>query len=119
MPRVEVAAVCQCSGNSRGLFQPRVTGAQWQNGAMGNARWTGVRLRDVLDRAGVKAGAVAVRSSGVDDPVGEGAPKLIKPTDTEQAPDGPVMLALPINCRPVTRLRGFPLRWIVPGGYRR
>src|SRR5882757_4052479 len=55
MPRVELAAVCQCSGNSRGLFQPRVTGAQWQNGAMGNARWTGVRLRGVLDRAGVKA----------------------------------------------------------------
>jgi DMSO/TMAO reductase YedYZ molybdopterin-dependent catalytic subunit len=58
MPRVELVAVCQCSGNSRGFFQPRVTGAQWQNGAMGNARWTGVRLRDVLDRAGVKAGAV-------------------------------------------------------------
>jgi len=69
MPRVEVVAVCQCSGNSRGLFQPRVAGAQWENGAMGNARWTGVRLRDVLDRAGVKAGAVAVRSSGLDDPV--------------------------------------------------
>ena len=41
MPRVELAAVCQCSGNSRGLFQPRVAGAQWQNGAMGNARWIG------------------------------------------------------------------------------
>src|SRR5258708_6672156 len=73
MPRTEVVAVGQCSGNSRGLFQPRVSGAQWQNGAMGNARWTGVRLRDVLDRAGVKAGAVAVRSSGLDDPVVEAA----------------------------------------------
>jgi DMSO/TMAO reductase YedYZ molybdopterin-dependent catalytic subunit len=49
MPRVELVAVTQCSGNSRGLFQPRVAGAQWQNGAMGNARWVGVRLRDVLD----------------------------------------------------------------------
>src|SRR5271166_4461698 len=78
MPRVEVVAVCQCSGNSRGLFQPRVAGAQWQNGAMGNARWTGVRLRDVLDRAGVKAGAVAVRSSGLDDPVVPAAHKLMK-----------------------------------------
>ena len=76
MPRVEVAAVCQCSGNSRGLFQPRVPGAQWQNGAMGNARWTGVRLRDVLDRAGVKAGAVAVRSSGLDDPVVRGSTQI-------------------------------------------
>ena len=63
MPRVELAAVNQCSGNSRGLFQPRVSGGQWANGAMGNAQWTGVRLRDVLDRAGVKARAVAVRST--------------------------------------------------------
>ncbi len=63
-----MAAVNQCSGNSRGLFQPRVAGGQWANGAMGNARWTGVTLRDVLDRAGVKAGAVAVRFNGLDQP---------------------------------------------------
>jgi DMSO/TMAO reductase YedYZ molybdopterin-dependent catalytic subunit len=60
-PRVELVAINQCSGNSRGYFQPRVPGAQWSHGAMGNARWTGVRLKDVLDRAGVKAGAVQVR----------------------------------------------------------
>src|ERR1700687_6231557 len=78
MPRVEVAAVNQCSGNSGGLFQPRVTGGQWANGAMGNARWTGVRLRDVLDRAGLKAGAVQVRFSGLDQAVVPDAPKLMK-----------------------------------------
>src|SRR5438309_6820174 len=61
MPRVELAAVNQCSGNSRGFFSPRVPGAQWAHGAMGNARWTGVLLRDVLDRAGVKPGAIQVR----------------------------------------------------------
>ena len=72
LPRVELAAVNQCSGNSRGLFQPRVAGGQWANGAMGNAQWTGVRLRDVLDRAGVKAGAVAVRFNGLDEPVVDG-----------------------------------------------
>src|SRR5580700_7714421 len=49
LPRVELAAVNQCSGNSRGYFLPRVPGAQWANGAMGNALWTGVRLKDVLD----------------------------------------------------------------------
>src|SRR3984893_3961117 len=49
----EIAAVNQCSGNSRGVFSPRVPGGEWANGAMGNARWTGVRLKDVLDRAGV------------------------------------------------------------------
>ena len=52
---VSVVAVNQCSGNSRSFFSPRVPGGQWANGAMGNARWTGVRLKDVLDRAGVKS----------------------------------------------------------------
>ena len=51
----EIAAVNQCSGNSRGFFSPRVPGGEWANGAMGNARWTGVRLKDLLDRA-VKGG---------------------------------------------------------------
>ena len=73
MPRVEMAAVNQCSGNSRGLLQPRVPGAQWENSAMGNALWTGVRLRDVLDRAGVKHGAVAARFRGLDEALVEGA----------------------------------------------
>src|SRR5215469_16755156 len=52
LPQIEYAAVNQCSGNSRGLFRARVAGGQWDNGAMGNARWSGVRLKDVLDRAG-------------------------------------------------------------------
>jgi DMSO/TMAO reductase YedYZ molybdopterin-dependent catalytic subunit len=117
MPRVEVVAVCQCSGNSRGLFQPRVPGAQWQDGAMGNARWTGVRLRDVLDRAGVKAGAVAVRSSGLDDPVVQAAPKFMKPLDIDHARDGEVMLAFQMNGEQLPLLNGFPVRLIVPGWY--
>ena len=117
MPRVEVAAVCQCSGNSRGLFQPRVAGAQWENGAMGNARWTGVRLRDVLDRAGVKAGAVAVRSSGLDEPLVRGAPKFMKPLDIDHARDGEVILAFQMNGEQIPLLNGFPLRQIVPGWY--
>ncbi len=56
----------QCSGNRRGLFSPRVPGVQWGNGAMGNAEWTGVRLRDVLQRAGVAGDAVEVVFSGAD-----------------------------------------------------
>ena len=107
MPRVELAAVCQCSGNSRGFFQPRVVGAQWQNGAMGNARWTGIRLRDVLDRAGVKAGAVAVRSSGLDDPVVPAAPKVMKPLDVDHARDGEVMLAFQMNGEQLPLLNEF------------
>jgi len=78
LPQVELAAVNQCSGNSRGFFEPRVAGGQWANGAVGNARWTGVRLRDVLDRAGVKAGAVQVRFNGMDEPVVSDAPDFMK-----------------------------------------
>src|SRR5579863_8458420 len=61
-----VAAVNQCSGNSRSRFQPRVPGGQWGNGAMGNAMWTGVRLRELLDTAGVKAGSVQVQLQGLE-----------------------------------------------------
>src|SRR6201996_2067447 len=64
-PAFEIAAVNQCSGNSRGLFTPRGAGAQWANGAMGNALWRGVRLKDILDRANVAGGAVQVRFRGL------------------------------------------------------
>jgi DMSO/TMAO reductase YedYZ molybdopterin-dependent catalytic subunit len=117
MPRVELAAVNQCSGNSRGLFQPRVPGGQWLNGAMGNARWTGVRLRDVLDRAGVKAGAVAVRFNGLDEPVVDGAPDFMKSLEIDHARDGEVMLAYEMNGEQLPLVNGFPLRLIVPGWY--
>jgi DMSO/TMAO reductase YedYZ molybdopterin-dependent catalytic subunit len=84
---------------------------------MGNARWTGVRLRDVLDRAGVKAGAVAVRSGGLDDPVVAEAPKFMKPLDIDHARDGEVMLAFQMNGEQLPLLNGFPVRLIVPGWY--
>src|SRR5258705_12981237 len=117
LPRVEMAAVNQCSGNSRGLFQPRVPGAQWANGAMGNAPWTGVRLKDVLDRAGVKAGAVQVRFKGLDETVLPDAPHFMKSLDIDHARDGEVMLAYAMNGEPLPVLNGFPLRLVVPGWY--
>jgi DMSO/TMAO reductase YedYZ molybdopterin-dependent catalytic subunit len=117
LPRVEMSAVNQCSGNSRGLFAPPIAGAQWANGAMGNARWTGVRLKDLLDRAGVKAGAVAVRFTGLDEPVVDGAPRLMKSLDIDHASDGEVMLAYQMNGEQLPLLNGFPLRLIVPGWY--
>ena len=117
LPRYEIAAVNQCSGNSRGLFQPRVAGGQWQNGAMGNAKWTGVRLRDLLDRAGIKPGALAVRFNGLDQPVIEGAPDFIKSLSLDHARDGEVMLAYQMNGEQLPLLNGFPLRLVVPGWY--
>ncbi len=117
LPRVEMAAVNQCSGNSRGLFLPRVAGGQWGNGSMGNARWTGVRLEDVLHRAGVKPGAVAVRFQGLDEAVIDGAPRFLKSLDIDHARDGEVMLAYQMNGEQLPLLNGFPLRLIVPGWY--
>jgi DMSO/TMAO reductase YedYZ molybdopterin-dependent catalytic subunit len=117
MPRVELAAVNQCSGNSRGFFEPRVAGGQWANGAMGNALWTGVRLSDVLDRAGVKAGAVAVRFNGAEVPVVDGAPDFLKSLHIDHARDGEVMVAFLANGEQLPLLNGFPLRLIVPGWY--
>src|SRR3989454_4326468 len=110
-------AVNQCSGNSRSFFEPRVPGGQWRNGAMGNARWTGVRLRDILDRAGVKAGAVTVRFNGLDQPVVDGAPDFMKSLDIDHARDGEVMLAFAMNGEQLPLLNGFPVRLIVPGWY--
>jgi DMSO/TMAO reductase YedYZ molybdopterin-dependent catalytic subunit len=117
MPRVELAAVNQCSGNSRGFFLPRVAGAQWAHGAMGNARWVGVRLSDVLDRAGVKAGAVQVRFNGLDEPVVAEAPDFRKSLAIDHARDGEVMIAFAMNGEQLPLLNGFPLRLIVPGWY--
>jgi hypothetical protein len=114
---VELAAINQCSGNSRGYFQPRITGGQWSHGAMGNARWTGVRLKDVLDRAGVKAGAVQVRFNGMDEAIVPDAPDFMKSLAIDHARDGEVMLAYAMNGEPLPLLNGFPLRLIVPGWY--
>jgi DMSO/TMAO reductase YedYZ molybdopterin-dependent catalytic subunit len=117
LPRVELTAVNQCSGNSRSNFEPRVAGGQWSNGAMGNARWTGVRLRDILDRAGVKPGAIQVRFNGLDGPVVPDGPDFMKSLDIDHARDGEVMIAYAMNGEQLPLLNGFPLRLVVPGWY--
>jgi DMSO/TMAO reductase YedYZ molybdopterin-dependent catalytic subunit len=113
----EIAAVNQCSGNSRGFFSPRVPGGQWGNGAMGNALWRGVRLKDVLDRAGVVAGAVQVRLKGMDTGLVPQTPNFLKSLAVEHARDGEVMIAYEMNGERLPLLNGFPLRLVVPGWY--
>src|SRR6195256_3997792 len=115
LPRVELAAVSQCAGNSRIYMQPRVPGAQWANGSMSNALWSGVRLKDVLDRAGVKPGALQVRFGGLDEPVVSNAPKFMKSLAIDHARDGEVMIAFGMNGEQLQLLNGFPLKLIVPG----
>lgn len=117
-PAVDVAAVNQCSGNSRGLMSPRVAGGQWDNGAMGNALWTGVRLRDILDRAGVTAAAKQVQFEGLDGPTsGQDTPDFKKSLDIDVARHPDIIVAYAMNGTPLPVLNGFPVRLIVPGYY--
>ncbi|GEL41883.1 oxidase [Methylorubrum extorquens] len=117
MPTTEIVAVNQCSGNSRGFFEPRMAGGQLANGAMGCARWTGVPLKAVLDKAGVKAGAVEVAFTGLDGPVIPETPDFAKSLKLDHARDGQVMLAWGMNGQDLPWLNGYPLRLVVPGFY--
>jgi sulfite dehydrogenase (cytochrome) subunit A len=114
---VEIIAVNECSGNSRGFFEPRVAGGQLANGAMGNARWRGVPLKAVLDKAGVQAGSRQVTFKGLDEPVLPETPDFIKALDIDHARDGEVMIAYAMNGEDLPWLNGFPLRLVVPGYY--
>ena len=117
MAAIEVVAVNQCSGNSRGFFEPRVAGGQLGNGAMGNARWKGVSLKAVLDKAGVQAGARQVVLDGLDHAPLAATPDFVKALDVDHARDGEVMLAWSMNGADLPWLNGYPLRVIVPGHY--
>lgn len=111
----EVVAVCQCSGNRRGLSQPHVPGVQWGYGAVGNARWRGVRLKDLLERAGLPAGAVEVSFAGSDAGVVKGTPRFVKSIPVEKALDPDVLVALDMNGEPLPHWNGFPARLVIPG----
>lgn len=114
---VEVVAVNQCSGNSRGFSQPRVGGGQLGHGAMGNARWTGIPLKAVLEHAGLRATARQVTIDGLDRPVLPKTPDFVKALDIDHACDGEVLLAYAMNGQDLPMLNGYPLRLIVPGYY--
>lgn len=112
---VSVAAINQCSGNRRGLFTPRVPGVQWQYGAMGNATWSGVRLRDVLQKIGVRPDAVEVVFDGADAALLGGTPDFVKSLPIERALDENTLIAFEMNGRPLPHWNGAPARLVVPG----
>jgi DMSO/TMAO reductase YedYZ molybdopterin-dependent catalytic subunit len=117
---VDIAAVNQCSGNSRSYFQPRVPGGQWGNGAMGNAMWTGVRLRDLLARAGIEKGTVQIQFEGLDHgpgPVGKGSHRFFKSWDVHEPILDEAVIAYAMNGEPLPMLNGFPVRLIMPGKF--
>lgn len=111
----EIMAVCQCSGNRRGLFEPRVPGVEWGVGAMGNALWRGVRLKDVLDKAGIKSDALEVVFDGADHPALDKTPDFVKSLPVEVARDENTLIAFEMNGKPLPHWNGFPARLIVPG----
>jgi len=114
---VEVAAVNQCSGNSRALFSPPIPGGQWYNGAMGNARWKGARLADVLAKAGLGQGVKQIRFNGLDAPVLPVTPAFVKALDVDVAREPGVLLAYEMNGSPLPLLNGYPVRLVVPGWF--
>jgi sulfite oxidase len=113
MPRAEATCVLQCAGNGRGLQSPVVPGVQWIHGAVGNARWSGVRLRDVLARAGVGASAQHLHTFGSDDPPGK-VPPFHRSLELAKAMDD-CILAYEMNGQPLPQSHGAPLRLVVPG----
>lgn len=113
--QVEITAVCQCSGNRRGLSDPHVPGVQWGLGAMGSAVWKGVRLKDVLAKAGLHKEAVEVVLNGADLPVLEKAPDFVKSIPIWKALDENTMIAYEMNGQALPHFNGFPARLIVPG----
>jgi DMSO/TMAO reductase YedYZ molybdopterin-dependent catalytic subunit len=112
---VEVVATCQCSGNRRGLFQPHVPGVEWGYGAMGCARWKGVRLKDLLDKAGLKKDAIEIVLDGADGPVSEKTPDFVKSIPMWKAVEDTTLVAYEMNGEPLPHWNGFPARIVVPG----
>ncbi len=110
----DVAAVNQCSGNRRGLFSPHVPGVQWGYGAMGNAVWRGVRLKDVLEYAGVSPIALEVVANGADAAMLTG-PDFVKSLPVWKALDADTLIAFEMNGAPLPVWHGFPARLVVPG----
>jgi sulfite dehydrogenase len=112
---VELVAVCQCSGNRRGLMQPHVAGVEWGYGAMGCARWKGVRLKDLLDKAGLKKEAIEIVLDGADKGVSDKTPKFTKSLPAWKALEDTTMVAYEMNGQPLPHWNGFPARVVVPG----
>ena len=115
LPQTELQAVCQCSGNRRGFSEPHVAGVQWGNGAMGNATWSGVRLKDILVKAGIKSDAVEVVVEGEDGPIVDKTPDFVKSIPVWKAMDENTLIAFKMNDQPLPPYNGFPARLVVPG----
>jgi sulfite oxidase len=117
LSKIEVHSVVntlECAGNGRGLYRPQVPGIQWGRGAVGTARFSGPRLREVLQRAGVKSTGKHVMFRGLDEVPGK-VPPFIRSIPIEKALDADTLIATHMNGSPLTKHHGFPARALVPG----
>ena len=109
-----VTNTLECAGNGRGLQHPKVPGVQWGRGAVGTARFSGPRLRDILARAGLKSTGRHVMFRGLDEAPGN-VPRFIRSIPTEKATDPDTLVATHMNGAPLAGHHGFPARVLVPG----
>lgn len=114
LPSAGLVATLECAGNGRALFDPPVAGVQWERGAVGTAAWTGVRLADVLRRAGVRASARYLWLDGADRGMGR-APDFVRSLPIDKAMHADTLLAYEMNGEALPLAHGYPLRAIVPG----
>ncbi len=115
--KIESATVTntlECAGNGRAFFNPHAAGIQWQRGAVGNARWSGPRLKDVLARAGVKPTGKHVVFKGLEEPPGK-VPQFMRSIPIEKALDPDTLVATHMNGEKLPKHHGFPARILVPG----
>jgi sulfoxide reductase catalytic subunit YedY len=114
--QVELTAVLQCGGNNRTAFRPTAGGIQWGIGAMGCAKWKGVRLKDVLHKAGLKNEAAWIGFNGEDKAVYAETANFVRELKLDELNNN-IILAYEMNGEDLPYLNGYPLRLIIPGFY--
>jgi len=114
LPQASVTVTLECAGNGRAFFDPPVAGIQWKKGAVGTAKWTGVRVADVLKKAGMKPGATHLWVSGADRPLGT-QPPFVRQVPFPKAIHADTIIAWAMNDQPILPAHGAPLRLVVPG----
>ncbi|WP_082969658.1 MULTISPECIES: molybdopterin-dependent oxidoreductase [unclassified Mycobacterium] len=120
LPKQSLVTTLECAGNGRLHFDPPVDGEQWDLGAASTAEWTGVRLVDILDRAGLSAGAHDVVFRGADSGPVDGASgpvRFERALSVRDARDAGALVAYAMNGEPLPLQHGRPVRLIVPGWY--
>jgi DMSO/TMAO reductase YedYZ molybdopterin-dependent catalytic subunit len=120
MPSQSLVVTLECAGNGRTRFDPPIDGEKWDFGAVSTAEWTGVPMAEVLDRAGVRAGAREVIFRGADGGTVEGHPEAIRferSLELDAARGGDVLLAYAMNGEPLPIQHGYPVRLVVPTWY--